>query len=199
MIDIDTLEIPDEIIESGPTAVERYLEWCFKQDRAPDGDFERDLAFMFARKRGPGSSGTEQANFRGASANPFPNMNEQIRQHYIKQANQQGVSFTGKVYKSALVRPEFKGRFDPQALVSDTSECVARLKERGWSSDGTIAYQAPEREVNDRLNDDDYQVSDDIVNEHVACEVIENHGGRIKKRDYRDLRAKVKNRLQGAM
>ncbi len=127
-------------------------------------------------------------------------MPESLRQHYIKQAREQGVSFQGKVYKTSLVRPEFKGRFDTEAPVGDTAETKARLRERGWSSDGTIKVDAPEH-VFEKPSaiDREYDVADDLVDERVAVEVIENHGGRIKKKDYADLRAKVKARLKGKL
>lgn len=199
--DITDVEIPAEVLELGDAGAERWLEWVAINGGLPADRFAEDLAIMFARRRGPGSTGTDGNNFRGVAAgNPFPNMPESLRQHYIKQAREQGVSFQGKVYKSSLVRPEFKGRFDPEALVGDTAEAKARLRSRGWSSDGTIKVDAPEHTFDKPSSiDREYDVADDLVDERVAVEVVENHGGRIKKKDYADLRAKVKARLKGKL
>ena len=182
------IEIPDEVLELGDAGVERWLEWVEIIGGAPKDRFASDLAIMFARRRGPGSTGTDGNNFRGVAAgNPFPSMPESLRQHYIKQAREQGVSFQGKVYKASLVRPEFKGRFDPEALVGDTAETKARLRERGWSSDGTIKVEAPEH-VFDKPSsiDREYDVADDLVDERVV-----GRGGRESRR------ANQEERLRG--
>jgi hypothetical protein len=196
---IDDVEVPDEVAEYGETAVERYLEWCHKNDGPPTTAFEADLAVMFARRRGGGLLGTDTQNFRGVAAgNPFPNMPESLRQHYIKQAKAAGVDINGKVYKSGLVRKGYGGlRFDPQALVDSTHDVKKLVTERGWSCQGMVNHEAsldgPE------FGELPYRVADGIVDEHAANEVIEKHGGRIKKKDYADLREKVRNKLQGTI
>jgi hypothetical protein len=193
---LDDVEIPAEIAEYGESAVERYLEWCHKNDGPPKGQFQVDLAVMFARQRAHGLKGTDSQNFRGVYAgNPFPNMPESLRQHYIKQCKAQGISFSGKVYKSGLVRKGYGGlRMDPEALVDSTYDVKKLVESRGWSCQGMVNVAGPSF---DDYEEKPYSVADDIVDEHVANEVIENHGGRIKKKDYQDLRQKVKTRLEG--
>jgi hypothetical protein len=196
---IDTVDVPDEIAEYGATAVERYLEWCHKNDGEPVGEFQKDLAVMFARQRAHGLKGTDTQNFRGvASGNPFPNMPESLRQHYIKQCKAQGISFSGKVYKSGLVRKGFGGlRMDPEALVDSTADVRKLVESRGWTCEGMVNVKGPS--FDDYDDSKPYSVAENILDEHVADEVIEKHGGRIKKKDYADLRLKIKRKLEGGM
>lgn len=192
-IDIDSIEIPVEVLDRGDQAVEIYLT------SRGSGESE-SWAVMCALRAPPGLKGTDSINFRGVAAgNPFPNMPESLRQHYIKQCRKMGIDPNGKVYKTGLVRKGYGGlRFDPQALVDSTSVVKAVLERNGWGAEGMVNREA---DVVDCPEFDElpYQVADDIVDEHVANEVIEKHGGRIKKKDYGDLREKVKAKLKGAL
>ncbi len=185
---VDDVVIPESVLECGESAVEIYLT------SIGSGNTEK-FAEMCACRSAPGLKGTDSQNFRGCT-NPFPNMPESLRQHYIKQCNEQGISFSGKVYKTGLVRQGYGGlRMDPQALVSDTHDVAATVRRNGWSSEGMVNERGPS--LDDAEFPNEYNVSDDIVDEHTAHEVVENHGGRIKKKDYADLRQKVKAKLEG--
>jgi hypothetical protein len=154
------------------------------------------LRDMLVSRQAPGLSGTDTQNFRGVAAgNPFPNMPESLRQSYIKQAKAAGVDINGKVYKSGLVRKGFGGlKFDPQALVDSTHDVKKIVEQRGWSCEGMVNVKGPSF---DDYEEKPYSVADSIVDEHTANEVIEKHGGRIKKKAYKDLRHKIKNKLEG--
>jgi len=162
------------------------------QSSDPDAPF-RD---MVRSRQAPGIQGTDTQNFRGVAAgNPFPNMPESLRQNYIKQAKAAGVDINGKVYKSGLVRKGYGGlKFDPQALVDSTHDVKKIVEQRGWSCEGMVNVKGPSF---DDYEEKPYEVADSIVNDHVANEVIEKHGGRIKKKAYKDLRQKIKNKLEG--
>lgn len=190
---IDDIEIPEEVLTRGESAVEIYLT-----SRA-EGQSE-NWAVMCALRSPPGLKGTDSQNFRGVAAgNPFPNMPESLRQHYIKQCRAQGIDFNGKVYKTGLVRRGYGGlRMDPQALVDSTSGVKSVLERNGWGAEGMVNRDADTVDSPD-FDEVPYQVAEDIVNERVQDEVINNHGGRIKKKDYADLREKVKAKLKGAM
>lgn len=196
--DLSTVEIPEKIIAYGrESVVERWLEWCHDNGGPPSTPFQEDLAEMFARKRAGGIAGTDSQNFAGTHNNPFPNMPEKLRQHYIKQCKEQGISFAGKVYKAGLVRKGYGGaRLDPEALVDSTGDVKRLLQQRGWGAEGMVNIEAADVDVD---MDREYRVSDKLVDEVAADEVIENHGGRIKKKEYADLREKVKARLKGEM
>lgn len=192
-IDVDDIQIPDEVLDRGDRAVEIYLT------SRGSGESE-SWALMCALRSPPGLKGTDSINFRGVAAgNPFPNMPESLRQHYIQQCRAQGIDFNGKVYKTGLVRKGYGGlRFDPQALVDSTSGVKQVLERNGWGAEGMVNRDADNVDAPE-FDELPYQVADDIVDEHCANEVIENHGGRIKKKDYGALREKVKAKLKGGM
>lgn len=194
---VDTVEIPDEVSDLGDWAVERFLLWV-AQNGKPTG-FSLDLAIMFARKRSAGVGGTDSVNMRNAySGNPFPEMPEKLRQHYIKQCREQGISFEGKVYMAGLVRPGYGGmKMDPQALVDSTGDVKRIIESRGWGCEGMVNVDAVEKDEQSAVLNDDYRVADDLIDEHVEREVVENHGGRIKKKHLADVREKVKEKLKG--
>ena len=87
---------------------------------------------------------------------------------------------------------------DPQALVDSTSSVKQVLERNGWGAEGMVNRDADTVDCPE-FDELPYQVADDIVDEHCANEVIENHGGRIKKKDYGALREKVKAKLKGGM
>ena len=192
-IDVDDIQIPDEVLDRGDRAVEIYLT-------SRGGGESESWALMCALRSPPGLKGTDSINFRGVAAgNPFPDMPESLRQHYIKQCRAQGIDFNGKVYKTGLVRKGYGGlRFDPQALVDSTSSVKQVLERNGWGAEGMVNRDADTVDAPD-FGDLPYQVADDIVDEHCANEVVENHGGRIRKKDYGALREKVKAKLKGGM
>lgn len=186
---VDDIEIPVEVIDRGDEAVEIFLT------SIAGGNTER-FAAMCAMRCPPGLKGTDSQNFRGHMNNPFPNMPEQLRQHYVKECKRLGINFTGKVYKTSLVRKGYGGlKVDPEAFVSDTHDAASTIRRNGWSSTGMVNERGPSL---DDVEVGEYQVSEKLVDEHAAREVVENHGGRIKKKDYADLRAKVKAKLKGS-
>jgi hypothetical protein len=186
---IDDVEIPLEVIDHGDEAVEIFLT------SMASGNTER-FAVMCAMRCPPGLKGTDSQNFRGQMNNPFPNMPEKLRQHYVKECRRLGIDFTGKVYKTSLVRKGYGGlKVDPEAFVSDTHDAASVIRRNGWSSEGMVRERGPSL---DDVDVDGYEVTDKLVDEHSAREVIEKHGGRIKKKDYADLREKVKAKLKGS-
>lgn len=189
---VDSVEIPDEVIERGPEAAAIYLTSIGQGESA-------SWALMCALRSPPGLRGTDSINFAGTKAgNPFPDMPESLRQNYIKQCRKQGISFEGKVYKTGLVRQGYGGlRMDPEALVDSTSDVKRLVESRGWGCEGMVNVDAVERDEQSAALRDDYAVADDLVSERVEREVVENHGGRIKKKHFAELRAKVKESLKG--
>lgn len=183
------LDIPLDVLQAGDWAVSHY-ETCMENGCG------ENLSRSLALRRAPGLNGTNDAFLRGHRLDPFPNMNESMRQYYIKECNRLGIDFNGKVYKSGLVRDGFEGTVDPEAFVGSRDELRDKIASRGWSAEeGMVTVEAPE------LKDDSdvkYKVADDLVMKSVANEVIENHGGRISKKEYADLKEKTRARLQGA-
>lgn len=192
MIDLNDVVIPDEILERGDTAVEIYLT-SVGRGESPK------FAEMCALRSPPGLRGTDAINFRGTQAgNPFPDMPESLRQDYIRQCREQGISFQGKVYKTGLVRPGYGGRrMDPEALVDSTGDIKRIIERRGWGCEGMVNVEAVEKDAPSEVLNDEYHVADDLVDERVSEEVVENHGGRIKKKHLAELREKVKQKLKG--
>lgn len=184
------VDIPDEVILRGESAANLYC------DSIISGESPR-FAEMCALRSPPGLKGTDSQNFAGVSSDPFPNMPVQLKNYYAKYFKDRGVDINGKVYKGGLVRKGFGGiRPDPEAMVGSTSDVRDVIRRNNWSSDGMVKEQSIEIDAPSFL-DSDYKVSDDILNERTAQEVIDNHGGRIKKKDYTDLREKVRTKLQG--
>lgn len=126
--------------------------------------------------------------------NPFPNMPESLRQHYMKQARKMGVEPNGKVYIGGLVRPEFKGRFDPQALVDSTHDVKKLVESRGWSCEGMTKVEGPEV-VPDECKP---HVADDLVHEHAVADAVAGGATEMKVSEFKKLKEKTRARLEGA-
>lgn len=182
------IDIPLQVLQAGDAAVAHYEE-CMKNDCG------ENLSLILALKRAPGLNGTNDAFLRGHRLDPFPNMTEPMRQWYMKECRRKGIDFSGKVYKSGLVRDGFEGTIDPEAFVGSRDELKDKIVSRGWSTEeGMVEVEAPE------IKDDaggGYKVSHDLVMQSVAAEVLENHNGRIPKKQYADLVEKTKTRLAG--
>jgi hypothetical protein len=173
-------EIPMEVIQGGD--VDLFIE------SMDAGNSER-FATMCAMRQAPGLKGTDTQN------DPFPNMPPRLKQHYWKEFRKRGINPTGGVYKTGLVRPGYGGvKPDFEALVFSTADVKRVVEKNNWSSEGMVEVQGDLDRVSDEVKP---FVSESIVSERTADEVIANHGGRIKKKDYNDLKDKVRKRLLG--
>lgn len=146
----------------------------------------------------PAISGTDSMNFRGKyNTDPFPDSVGPIKQEYMKQAKAMGVSLSGKVYNPLLVRPEYKGRFDPDALVGSTNDVKHVLaKHPEWDAEGMVNQKGREPE---RVDEQPWGVDDKLVTEEVVDE-LQSHGvDKIGVKEFNDLKEKKHNQLKGDM
>jgi hypothetical protein len=182
--------VPNEVLDHSYEAVEIWMK------AIANGESPR-FAEMVALRCPPGLKGTDSQNFHGTANDPFPNMPTSLKKYYADYFRKQGVDFNGKVYKMGLVRKGFGGlKPDPQALVGSTSDVRDVLRRNNWAADGMVKEQSVEIDAPTFL-DGDYRAADDLVHEHAAREVIEDHGGRIKKKAFADLKEKVRAKLEG--
>lgn len=153
---------------------------------------------MLAEQRPPRIGGSDSVNFEGQWNNPFPEMPEFMRQHYLKQAREQGVSTAGKVYKTGLVRPEYKGRLDPEALVSSTADVKSVLERRGWGTDeqADSMVKVKAREI-DPGPDRPYAVAEDLVVEHLHNDLLIEGVKALSKKEFLDRKEKKRSQLEG--
>jgi hypothetical protein len=153
---------------------------------------------MLASGEPPAVHGTDSHIFRGKyNGNPFPGMIGPMQKEYMQQAAAAGVSLSGKVYNTSLVRPEFQGRFDPQALVGSVSDikAVARMHPE-WDVEGVVNQSGRQPDV---LDDSPYRVSDQGVEDEVIDELIDSNVDAIGVKEFNDLKDKKRRQLEGAM
>lgn len=140
----------------------------------------------------PMIKGTDSKNFAGGM-NPFPNMPEFMRQHYLKQARAMGIEPNGKIYKMGLVREGYQGRFDPEALVDSTHQITKTLEQRGWGCEGMVEVKArgidePPKEVG---------VADDLVEEHTLNEIAAEGIEQMKVSEFKERKSAMREKLRG--
>lgn len=151
-----------------------------------------------AQRRPPALHGTDAINFRGqASGDPFPGLIGPLKEQYLREARAMGIEPNGKVYKHSLVRTEYAGRFDPEALVDSTGDIKRTVESRGWGAEGMVNVEAPEVEQVDF--DKPVPVADDLVEEHLVNELESQNVGTITKKEFLSLKEKKRAQLQGAI
>lgn len=160
-----------------------------------------NFADIVKYRRPPGLRGTDAINFKGvANGNPFPNTREDDAKKLMAQAKALGISVDGKRYMASLVRPEYRGRFDPEALVDSTNDVRIRLESRGWGTsdehDCMVKVKAREYEGPDPL-DQPYAPDDTLVHSHVQNELETAGVEKISKKEYRKIFEKKKTQLTG--
>lgn len=182
------------------TAGGRYEDYSTPIDR--EGADAR-IADMCRARRAPGLKGTDAINFAGvANSDPFPHLHSSLKAEFAAEAKRQGVSLSGKRYMTSLVRPEFAGRFDPQALVDSTGDVKRTLESRGWGTveDSESMVNVKPREIEeDHPLDQPYSVDPKLVEERLNMELEAEGVERIGKREYTDLLEKKQSELTGDM
>lgn len=159
---------------------------------------KESFAAMLRERRPPAISGTDAINFSGvANCDPFPNVPNVYKKHYYAAAKRAGVSLSGKVYKSGLVRPGYSGRFDPEALVDSTGDVKRVVEKNGWESHGLVESAGIENQTESPL-DRPYRVADDLVAERVDADLEAAGVDRIGKKEYLDLSEKTRSLMEGA-
>jgi hypothetical protein len=152
---------------------------------------------MLRERRPPSVHGTDSHTFRGKLNDPFPGMIGPMRQVYLNEAKRLGVSLAGKVYNHSLVRSEYQGRFDPQALIGSVSDAKAVIASHPeWSADGMVRQKGREPEV---LDDQPYRVAEHLVEEDVIDDLETAGVDRIGVREFNDLKEAKRRQLEGAM
>jgi len=169
------------------------------QDLEPATDSERkSFSAMLAKRSPPSVHGTDSHVFRGRfNGDPFPGMIGPMKQEYIQQAKDLGISLSGKVYNTSLVRSEYQGRLDPQALVGSVSDIKTILKANPeWTAEGVVNQNGREPEV---LDDQPYRVSPQAVEDEVIDELLDADVDAISVKEFNDLKDKKRRQLEGAM
>ncbi len=166
-----------------------------------DSDRSENIAEICRTRRAPGLQGTDAINFKGVAAgDPFPNTSHVDKKKLHAQAKALGIDINGKRYMSGLVRPEYRGRLDPEAFVSSTGEVKKILETRGWGthedSDSMVKVKPREIEADDPL-DQPYEPATDLVHEKLQGELEKEGVDKIGKKEYAKLFEKKKTQLTG--
>jgi hypothetical protein len=156
---------------------------------------------MARERRAPGLKGTDTQNFRGiANADPFINTRGNDSKKLWAQAKAMGINPEGKRYMAGLVRDEYRGRFDPEALVDSVHDVKRILETRGWGthedSDSMVKVKAREVEADDPL-DQKYTPDTNLVHEHVQRDLEHAGVDRIGKKEYATLVENKTTQLAG--
>ncbi len=123
-----------------------------------------------------------------------PSMRDGMRRRFASQ----GISLSGKVYKSGLAA--YPG--DPRALVSDRHDVQSTLEERGWGTD-------PEHDsmvkVKARLDDGPsaldapYRVADRLVEERLQDALADNPEAAPTPRERSELKEQIREQITPAL
>lgn len=163
------------------------------------------LAEMLRDRAPPQISGTDSLRF-GSSVrrnkrfdnHPFRSMPGLARDEYLRQSREMGISVDGKYYNPSLVRPEYQGRFDPEALVGSSHETQAVLaRHPEWSAQGLYEQVGREQEVPD--DDGVYHVAERIVEEEAINALHAQDVETVSVKDFERLKDTTRRRLEGAM
>lgn len=166
------------------------------QGEASTAAQQASFAETLRLRRPPAISGTDSINFAGqANGDPFPMLVGPLKEDYLRQARAMGIEPNGKTYKLGLVRPEYQGRLDPEALVDSTADVKRVIVQRGWEAEGMVNVKGEEVEQMDL--DKPIPVADDLVTEHLHNELEAEGIDRIKIKDYQDRKEKKAAQLQG--
>ncbi len=159
---------------------------------------QASFAEALATRSPPAISGTDSINFKGRyNGDPFPDCVGPMKEIMQAQADALGISTSGKVYNPGLVRPEYKGRFDPEALVGSTSDVKATLNRHPeWSSEGMVSQTGREPE-NDPDDGKPYSVAPELVREEVVHELQAAGVEAMPIREFNDIVEKKANQLKG--
>ena len=131
------------------------------------------FAEMLAARRAP-SCVTDDTVFRGWSENPFADKTPDVAAELRRQASEMGISTDGKKYISQLVRPEYKGRFDPAALVGTRGDIQKQIDTRGIGVDGLgFSVDADHRDC-PIGESQPYEPAPSLVQQRVLAKCLEN-------------------------
>lgn len=193
------LEIPSDIAFYGPEAIARYRQWCETNGGPPREEFQHRLALWFSRKRGAGLSGTDSINFHGKhNGNPFAGAPLGVQKVLAAQAKAMGIPTAGMVYNPSLVRREYAGRFDPEALVGSTGDVKRVLDSHPeWDAEGMVNQTG--REPENDIADEPWGVDDRLVEEEVVSDLQSQGLTEIGQKEFADLKEKKHTQLKGDM
>ncbi len=141
---------------------------------------------------------TDCSFFKGGSESSLPR-NDQLRRMYYAAAEKAGISTSGKRYMPELVRPGMAGGIDPEAWVPEmegASYIKRTLRKRGWSSEGRVEVQPPQREIVETKTP--YRPANDIV-ERCVNQEIAREGLALTPSERRHLKTETAKTLAGKM
>lgn len=188
---------PTHKLINGQWHVRVGVEWIPETQERQDAARTR-LTEMLTLRQAPAVYGDTEM-FRGAaSADPFANVPVRYKEAYRQKAKELGVSTEGKRYVGGLVKQ--RGEFDPEALVSDSSDMKRVLESRGWGTEegtetiGGLKVKAAEIDLPDPGK---YQVSPAIVNDRIADMALDNPDILRSNQKMNDLRDQLTTQLSG--
>lgn len=160
---------------------------------------KESFAEALRTRRPPAIAGTDSINFRGKyNADPFKDCVGPIKDLYRQQAAAMGISLSGKVYNPLLVRPEYQGRFDPEALIGSTGDVRHVLdKHPEWDAEGMVNQTG--REPENPPNEEPWGVDDRLVEEEVVEELQAQGVGEVGVKEFAELKEKKHSQLKGDM
>jgi len=137
------------------------------------------FAAMLALQSPAGTKGTERAFLEGMH-NWAGGMNPENRKLLFEKAHKAGVSTQGKKYIGGLGKPD-----DQMAWVSTMDDVKAVCKEKGYSCEGAVDYQAPEQKFEKK------RMAEDVVGRFMHEAVAKDPDIKHNKKAMKELRAKV--------
>lgn len=150
-----------------------------------------------ATRSPPLIGGTDSLWFRGRfNGDPFGDAPRYVKDNLHKQARELGISLTGKEYNLALVRPEYRGKLDPEALVGTSASDVRRVVESHpeWDSEGMVDQVGREPEAEPDFT---YHVRDDLVEEAVVEDMQSAGVERLNAQQWNDLKEAKRTQFEG--
>ena len=166
-----------------------------------DESNESNIAEICKHRSPPGLKGTDGQNFKGiGTSDPFARTRPNDAVRLRAEAKRLGISLEGKKYMASLVRPEYRGRLDPEALVDSVGDVKRVLERRGWGTDddcdSMVKVKAREVEADDPLTEK-YAPDPKLVHEHVQNDLMREGVDRIDKKEYASLVEKKTEILSG--
>lgn len=129
----DTIAVPREIRDAGPSAVDCYARLL------SEGRSQR-WAEMCALQRPPATRGTDRSFMQGRYNNEqLDRMPEDHARNIVTLAKRAGINVSGKFYAGGLA--DSRGPADPKAWVDSTADVVRVAQERNLTVSGAAEYR----------------------------------------------------------
>ena len=121
-----------------------------------------------------------------------------MQNELARQAKELGIPTSGMTYNPSLVRREYAGRFDPEALVGSTGDVKRVLDSHPeWDCEGMVNQTG--REPENDIDDEPWGVDERLVEEEVVTDLQKAGLTEIGQKEFADLKDKKHSQLKGDM